>query len=115
MTEFGYGQLAYLSYSPAQQRVAARIHHELALRGVIVLDTEPAGEQDDSARAKLAALERAKVRCADLVAVVHLPDGTLDSHRDEVVGYAETLGKRVTHYGPPARIDVAVFPARIGE
>lgn len=92
----GYGQLAYLTVPPAYASAAASIHMALALQGLIVLDAEPR-PADDASRAKLAALEKAKVRRVDVVAVVHLADGSLDDHAEEVVQYATDLGKHISH------------------
>lgn len=48
----------------------------------------------------MAALERAKVRRADVVVVVHPASGpVVDGRCSELVGYAEQLGKRIRHYG----------------
>ncbi len=96
MSGTGYGQLAYLTYPPAYASAAASIHRALALQGLIVLDPEPQAA-DDVSRAKLQALEKAKVRRVDVVAVVHLADGSLDGHAEEVVEYATVLGKRISH------------------
>lgn len=93
----GYGQLAYLTYPPAYASAAPGIHMTLALRGLIVIDPEPQPAADDVARSKLAALERAKLRAVDVVAVVHQADGSLDAHAEEVVQYATDLGKRISH------------------
>lgn len=92
----GYGQLAYLSYPAHYTAAATEIHRSLALQGLIVLDPEPAAA-DDQSRAKLAALETAKLRRVDLVVAVHTDNGSLDDHTAAVVEFATTLGKRVTH------------------
>jgi hypothetical protein len=102
MSEFGYGQLAYLAVPPGHAAEAASVHHRLALAGVIVVDPEPIPAADAD-RASVAALERAKVRAADFVAVVHPIDGCpMDGRWGDLVGYAEQLGKRIRHYGVDA-------------
>ena len=97
MHDSGYGHLAYLTFPATQRTVADRVHLDLALAGVIVLEPEQA-PLDDVGRAKLRALELAKLRRVDMVAVIHDPDGSLDARQVDVVDYATTLGKRVAHY-----------------
>lgn len=97
MHDSGYGHLAYLTYPATQRPAADRVHLDLALAGVIVLEPEQV-PLDDVGRAKLQALELAKLRCVDMVAVIHEPDGSLSSRLVDVVDYATTLGKRVAHY-----------------
>lgn len=106
MSESGYGRLAYLAYPPTQRPVAERVHLDLALGGVIVIEPDEA-PLDDVGRAKLRALELAKVRCVDTVAVIHDTDGQIDPHLVDVVDYAATLGKGITHYIGCSRSDVS--------
>lgn len=99
MNGFGYGQLAYLAVPAGHAAVAASVHHRLALTGLIVVDPEPI-PATDTERAAVAALERAKVRRADVIVVVHPASGpVVDGRCSELVGYAEQLGKRIRHYG----------------
>lgn len=98
----GYGQVVYLSYPPALQASAQHVHRELALHGFIVLDPEPAANSDLE-RSVLANLELAKVRRADRIDVIHLPNGAIGPHDAAMLQHATDLGKRVTHhYIPPS-------------
>lgn len=93
----GYGQVVYLSYPPALQASGDLVHRELALNGFIVLDPEPAAG-NDLERTALANPELAKVRRADQLDIIHLPGGAIDTHEEDLVQHAITLGKRVAHH-----------------
>lgn len=93
----GYGQVVYLSYPPALQASAQLVHRQLALHGFIVLDPEPAASSDLE-RSVLANLELAKVRRADRLDIIHLPNGAIGPHEEDMLQHATDLGKRVTHH-----------------
>lgn len=102
MTDLGYGQLTVLLYAPGQRELGAILHRQLARRGAIVLDPEPVVHYllSDVERAALAALERAKMRAAAAVEIIHRPDGSLDATVEEDLEYATHIGKTVHHHYP---------------
>lgn len=93
----GYGQVSYLRYPSSLRKAGEFVHHQLALRGLIVIDPEPESP-GDLERSVMAALELAKVRRADRLDVVHMPDGGLDPIAEDLVQRAGDLGKPICHH-----------------